>query len=273
VLNPVAELDAAGQIVSRFVYASRLNVPDYMIKDGTIYRIITDHLGSPRLVANTTTGAIVQQINYDEFGKVLQDTNPGFQPFGFAGGIHDHDTGLIRFGARDYDPHTGRWTAKDPILFAGGDTNLYGYVLNNPINFFDPRGLDRYSNTVTIVTSVGDVLASYAVPPTTTSGAALFAVGTLADKANATLAFSDDSLGKDAASLALSTIGTGAAVAGGSVLGTALSSFGLGTTIGTMVNGIPVYGSDQNISDWWADYFWRTFNPSDSRPRPPGPCP
>jgi len=35
---------------------------------------------------------------------------------------------IVRFGARDYDPETGRWTAKDPIMFAGGDANLYGYV-------------------------------------------------------------------------------------------------------------------------------------------------
>ncbi|MCC5859762.1 MAG: hypothetical protein JJT90_16505 [Ectothiorhodospiraceae bacterium] len=38
----------------------------------------------------------------------------------------------MRFGYRDYDPETGRWTARDPIGFAGGDTNLYGYVLNTP---------------------------------------------------------------------------------------------------------------------------------------------
>jgi hypothetical protein len=47
----------------------------------------------------------------------------------------------VHFGARDYDPDTGRWTAKDPILFNGGDTNLYGYVLNNPVNWVDPFGL------------------------------------------------------------------------------------------------------------------------------------
>jgi uncharacterized protein RhaS with RHS repeats len=47
----------------------------------------------------------------------------------------------VRFGYRDYDPDIGRWTAKDPILFAGGDTDLYGYVLNNPINWVDPWGL------------------------------------------------------------------------------------------------------------------------------------
>ncbi|MBF0550837.1 MAG: RHS repeat-associated core domain-containing protein [Deltaproteobacteria bacterium] len=80
-------------------------------------------------------------MDYDEFGNVIRDTNPGFQPFGFAGGIYDRDSGLTRFGARDYDASTGRWTAKDPILFKGGDNSLYGYVLNDPVNSFDPNGL------------------------------------------------------------------------------------------------------------------------------------
>ena len=62
-------------------------------------------------------------------------------PFGFAGGLHDRDTGLVRFGYRDYDPEVGRWAAKDPIGFAGGDTDVYGYVLNNPVNLIDSNGL------------------------------------------------------------------------------------------------------------------------------------
>ena len=80
-------------------------------------------------------------MDYDVWGKVIQDSHPGFQPFGFAGGLHDPDTGLTRFGARDYDAETGRWTSKDPILFNGGDMNLYGYVLQDPVNYFDPEGL------------------------------------------------------------------------------------------------------------------------------------
>lgn len=139
-LNPVAELDGDGQIVSRFVYANKAHVPAWMIREDVTYRILTDHLGSPRLVIDATTGEIAQHLDYDVWGNVILDTNPGFQPFGFAGGIHDLHTGLVRFGARDYDPSTGRWTAKDPILFRGGDTNLYGYAINDPVNFIDPDG-------------------------------------------------------------------------------------------------------------------------------------
>src|SRR5207253_2094760 len=79
-------------------------------------------------------------VDYVEFGNVTLDTNPGFQPFGFAGGLYDQHTGLTRFGARDYDAQIGRWTAKDPIDFLGGNTNLYGYALNDPVNISDSSG-------------------------------------------------------------------------------------------------------------------------------------
>lgn len=81
----------------------------------------------------------MQHIEYDEFGNVRSDTHPGFQPFGFAGGIYDQHTKLTRFGARDYDAEIGRWTSKDPIRFDGG-YNLYGYVFNDPINLVDQDG-------------------------------------------------------------------------------------------------------------------------------------
>jgi RHS repeat-associated protein len=80
-------------------------------------------------------------MKYDEFGVVLEDTNPGFQPFGYAGGFYDSDTGLVRFGARDYEAGVGKWLAKDPIGFSGGG-NFFDYVNSDPINFVDITGLN-----------------------------------------------------------------------------------------------------------------------------------
>jgi RHS repeat-associated protein len=56
-------------------------------------------------------------------------------------GAGSADTKLVRFGARDYDPETGRWTNQDPILFNGGQSNLYVYAGNDPVNRVDPLGL------------------------------------------------------------------------------------------------------------------------------------
>jgi RHS repeat-associated protein len=140
-LEPMAELDGAGNVVARFVYGSRPNIPDYIVTASGTLRIFSDHLGSPRLVVNASTGALVQRLDYDEFGRVTLDSNPGAQPFGFAGGIYDADTGLVRFGARDYDAEVGRWTAKDPIRFHAG-VALYDYAAGDPLNFRDGTGLD-----------------------------------------------------------------------------------------------------------------------------------
>jgi RHS repeat-associated protein len=100
-----------------------------------------DNLGCILVVVSTANGVIAQQLTYSTYGQVLSDTNPGLQPFGFAGGLYDSDTKLVRFGAREYNGAIGRWMTKDPILFNGGDTNLYGYVLQDPVNYFDPSGL------------------------------------------------------------------------------------------------------------------------------------
>ena len=100
-----------------------------------------NQVNSLRAVVDSS-GLLVKRIDYDSFGNVILDTDPFFRvPFGFAGGLYDPDTGLVRFGARDYDPEIGHWTAKDPIDFGGGSVNLYEYVLDDPVNWIDPLGL------------------------------------------------------------------------------------------------------------------------------------
>ena len=136
----LAVYDGSNSLTQRFEYADG-RMPVAMTKGGSTYYLTYDQVGSLRVVADAS-GNVVKRIDYDSFGNIIDDTNPAFEvPFGFAGGLHDRDTGFVRFGYRDYDPDTGRWTAKDPIFFNGGDTDLYGYCLNNAINFFDPYGL------------------------------------------------------------------------------------------------------------------------------------
>jgi len=63
------------------------------------------------------------------------------------------DTGLVRFGARDFDPSVGRWTSKDPILFGGGQANIYAYAADDPVNGADPSGLLSYDDACKIAST------------------------------------------------------------------------------------------------------------------------
>jgi len=132
---PVAELDSADNI--KVLYG-----PGYIVK-GDTYRVITNHLGSVKLIVNAATGEIVLSNTYDEWGNLTDQTGNAEwleYDFTFAGGLYDADTKLVRFGARDYNPEIGRWTAKDPIGFGGGQSNFYEYCLNDPVNAVDPDG-------------------------------------------------------------------------------------------------------------------------------------
>jgi len=141
----LAVYDANDNLVQRFEYADQRMPMAMTDSNGTKYYLHYDQVGSLRAISRVlspdNTFEVIKEITYDTFGNILSDTNPSLKiPFGFAGGLYDADTKLTRFGYRDYDAYTGKWTAKDPIGFAGGDSNLYGYVLGDPVNFIDPTG-------------------------------------------------------------------------------------------------------------------------------------
>jgi uncharacterized protein RhaS with RHS repeats len=87
-----AAYDGSGNLLERFIYGTKSNVPDTMIRADGTYRFVSDQIGSVRLVVNSANGQVAEQIDYDEFGQVINDTNPGFQPFGFAGGLYESQT-------------------------------------------------------------------------------------------------------------------------------------------------------------------------------------
>ncbi|HEX8440526.1 RHS repeat-associated core domain-containing protein [Archangium sp.] len=112
-----------------------------LTRAGQTYYVATDTVGSPRLVTDAA-GTIVLEVEYDAFGRIVSGDPTAFElPIGFAGGIPDARTKLVRFGHRDYDPEAGRWTARDPVLYGGGQFNLYAYARNEPILHVDRSGL------------------------------------------------------------------------------------------------------------------------------------
>jgi RHS repeat-associated protein len=132
--SPVAELNAAGTLVQRFVYGSRPNVPEYVLRGGATYRVLVDDLGSVRRIVNVANSTdVLSSASYDELG-VPTGSGLGATPFGFAGALYDADTGLARSAARDYDAQAGRWLAPDPQRWQNGQANLYTYQNDNPVN-------------------------------------------------------------------------------------------------------------------------------------------
>jgi RHS repeat-associated protein len=129
-----------GDVLTTFYYDGN-GLLFAMNRGGSMYYVGTDQIGTPHVVADST-GTVVKVVEYDSFGNRLSDSNPGFDlPIGFAGGLEDIETGLVRFGYRDFEQTSGRWTVRDPALYEGGQANLYVYVGNDPVSLRDPLGL------------------------------------------------------------------------------------------------------------------------------------
>lgn len=136
-----ATLDDDGEVDMRFIDSGSGAAPQALIRNGVAYLLVADHLGSVRYVINSRDGEVVQAVEYDALGRVTTNTAPGWQPFGFAGGLHEPTSGMVRFGERTYDPFIGRFLSRDPLGLAGGQLNLYQYANGDPVNQTDPSGL------------------------------------------------------------------------------------------------------------------------------------
>jgi RHS repeat-associated protein len=114
---------------------------------------------------NTQTGVVVEEVAYDECGNVMPNTDLGFVPFGYAGGLYDASTKVVRFGSRDYDAKVGRWISKDPIRYQGNSACLYTYAANDPINSRDPSGnRDLWEKTWANFTNANRQIYGFVMP-------------------------------------------------------------------------------------------------------------
>jgi|GEM_PF-6334123 len=107
---------------------------------GTWY--LADIRGSVEALLSDATGDLIDELTYDAFGNLSDETDPSVgDRFKYDGGQYDAATGLYYFEARYYDPFSGVWLSEDPTGFEAGDSNLYRYAGNDPTNATDPSGL------------------------------------------------------------------------------------------------------------------------------------
>ena len=138
----VMEYDERGETLASYLHGPGVDEPLAMERKDKVYFYHADGLGSITALTDKH-GNVVRKYDYDSFGNMAQEQREFGQPYAYTGREWDKETGLYYYRARYYDPMEGRFVSKDPIGFAAGDVNLYGYVQNNPVNWVDPSGLIR----------------------------------------------------------------------------------------------------------------------------------
>ena len=138
--------DGEGNQTERFLHGNQIDqVLAQENAGGEVLWALADNQGSVRMLLDND-GNVVNEISYDAFGNITLETNGNVNfRFSYTGRELDPETGLYNYRTRLYDPNIGQFIGQDSIGFAGGDSNLYRYVVNNPVNFTDPYGEDLYS--------------------------------------------------------------------------------------------------------------------------------
>lgn len=136
----VHELPDRGPVVA-WIMKPYSFVPLAKVLEGSLLPIITDHLGTPREMLDSS-GNLVWMASLTAWGQIerIQSPRPEYNcSIRFQGQWYDEESGLHYNRFRFYDPALGRFVSPDPIGVAGGK-NLYQYVAN-PIGGVDPLGL------------------------------------------------------------------------------------------------------------------------------------
>ena len=109
------------------------------------YFYTRDHLGSVSEMTDQSK-VIKAAYRYSPWGersRKFGDSEGLDCEFGFTGHYYEPNSKLHLTWFRGYDAGLGRWLSPDPIGEAGW-INLYAYVSNNPINLWDPLGLECF---------------------------------------------------------------------------------------------------------------------------------
>ena len=145
---PLTETDLSGTVKTTYIFFNGQRVAR-SDSAGLIHFYFSDHLGSHGVVENATGSACEQDIDYYPYGGVENDYCPNVaQNYKFTGKERDGESGLDNFGARYNASSMGRFMTPDPVsatpfhLINPQRWNMYSYVVNNPLTYVDPDGMD-----------------------------------------------------------------------------------------------------------------------------------
>jgi RHS repeat-associated protein len=136
----LAETDSSGNPLNLYSYDS-LGLIGAKPGRGRQHYDLFDGLGSAVQVTDKD-GSLLREYNYLEFGEAQWSGGDASNPFRFTGrwgGYADSRVGRVLEWNRWYNPSEGRWDSRDPLGINGG-VNLYDYVENSPLDFFDSTG-------------------------------------------------------------------------------------------------------------------------------------
>jgi RHS repeat-associated protein len=135
------ETNASGLVTANYIYAGSRLVASGTAAGGYVF-YHQDKTGNTLALTNSS-GAVVGAFAYSPDGAVLNQSGSVSTPFTYVGayGVMSEGNDLYFMKNRYYDAGAGRFIQRDPIGFAGGQTNLYAYVGNNPVESIDPLGL------------------------------------------------------------------------------------------------------------------------------------
>jgi RHS repeat-associated protein len=154
--NPVAILNSSFNILNSFMWGTDLSgtaqgaggvgglLAENIVNNGVQF-VAYDANGNVAALVSATNGAVTATYEYGPFGEVIRATGPmaKLNPLRFSTKFTDDETGLLYYGARYYNPSTGRWLSKDPTR-GHSSANLYAIVFNHPTGSVDALGLEEF---------------------------------------------------------------------------------------------------------------------------------
>ena len=160
------ERDSGNNLLARYDYGDRLLRMD---RSSGVYYYLYDGIGSTRALADGG-GSVAARYDYDAFGNPTQPVS-ALNRHTFNGQQYDAD-GLYYLRARYYDPMAGRFLSQDPFqgdITRPASLHRYAYVSNDPVNRFDPGGLQDLAEELAVVDIIG-AEASFSVPVLNVAG-------------------------------------------------------------------------------------------------------